>query len=155
MSVLAHFFEQGHWELPIETGIEGQNLSAEDQLFILMQAGLYLSATRGYSAPEVRVCYERVESLCHSLNRPMLLYSALTRQFQYSLVTDKLTATMRIAQRIYALAQEQDDCALMIGANRCLAVTFYYTLCLPMFLLNLLDDRVESELAPKSFLNSL
>ena len=56
----------------------------------------------------------------------MLLYSALTRQFQYSLVTDKLTATMQIAQRVYSLAQEQNDSALMIGANRCLAVTFYY-----------------------------
>jgi len=126
LSVLSHFFEQGRWELQIEMGVESQSLTAEDQIFILMQAGLYLSATRGYSAPEVRMCYERVESLCHSLNYPMLLYSALTRQFQYSLVTDKLTATMRIAQPVYSLAQEQNDSALMIGANRALAVTFYY-----------------------------
>ena len=126
LSVLSHFFEQGRWELQIETGIEEQSLTPEDQIFILMQAGLYLSVTRGYSAPEVRMCYERVESLCHSLKRPMLLYSALTRQFQYSLVTDKLTATMQIAQRVCSLAQEQNDSALMIGAHRALAVTFYY-----------------------------
>ncbi len=126
LSVLAHFFERRRWELQIEMGGKSQSLTAEDQIFILMQAGLYLSVTRGYSAPEVRICYERVESLCHSLNHPMLLYSALTRQFQYSLVTDKLTATMQIAQRVYSLAREQNDPALMIGANRALAVTFYY-----------------------------
>ena len=71
LSVLAHFFEHGRWGSLVETGIEGQNLTAEDQLFILMQAGLYLTATRGIGAPEARICYERAESLCHSLNRPL------------------------------------------------------------------------------------
>ena len=47
LSVLVHFFEHGRWGSPVETGVEGQSLTAEDQLFILMQAGLYLSATRG------------------------------------------------------------------------------------------------------------
>ena len=97
LSVLVHFFEHGRWGSPVEKGVEGQSLTAEDQLFILMQAGLYLTATRGFSAPEVRICYERAESLCHSLNRPLLLYAALMGQWRYSLVTDKLTATMQIA----------------------------------------------------------
>ena len=126
LSVLAHFFEHGRWGSPVETGVEGQSLTAEDQLFILMQAGLYLTATRGLAAPEARICYERAESLCHSLNRPLLLYSALIGQWRYSLVTDKLTATMQIAKRVYSLAQEQNDPALMIGAYRALAVTLYF-----------------------------
>jgi hypothetical protein len=41
-------------------------------------------------------------------------------------VTDKLTAAMRIAERVYSLAQEQDDPALMIGAYRALAGTLHY-----------------------------
>ena len=77
-------------------------------------------------APEVRICYERAESLCHSLNRPLLLYSALIGQWRYSLMTDKLTATMQIAKRVYSLAQEQNDSALMIGAYNALAATLYY-----------------------------
>ena len=85
LSVLAHFFEHGRWGSPVETGVEGQSLTAEDQLFILMQAALYLTATRGFGAPEARICYERAESLCHSLNRPLLLYSALIGQWRYSL----------------------------------------------------------------------
>ena len=48
LSALAHFFEHGRWGSRVETGVEGQSLTPEDQLFILMQAGLYLTATRGY-----------------------------------------------------------------------------------------------------------
>jgi predicted ATPase len=110
----------------VEIGVEGQSLTAEDQLFILMQAGLYLIATRGHSAPEARMCYERAESLCHSLNRPLVLFSALEGQWRYSLMTDKLTATMQIAKRINSLAQEQNDAALMLGAYRALAATLYF-----------------------------
>jgi predicted ATPase len=47
-------------------------------------------------------------------------------QWRYSLWTDKLTATMQIAERIYSLAQEQHNAALMIGAYRVLAVPLYY-----------------------------
>jgi len=126
LSVLAHFFEHGRWGSLVETAVEGQNLTTEDQLFILMQSGLLLTATRGYSAPEVQICYEHVESLSHSLNRPLALYSALISQWRYSLTTDKLTATMQVAKRIYLLAQEENNAALMIGAYRALAVTHHY-----------------------------
>src|SRR6202045_2358338 len=126
LSVLAHFFERGRWGSPAEIGVEGQSLTAEDHLYILMQAALYLTVTRGFAAPEARMCYERVESLCHSLNRPLLLYSALTSQWRYSLWTDKLKATMQIAERVYSLAQEQNDARLMMGAYRVLASTLYF-----------------------------
>ena len=46
LSALAAFFEHGHWGSLAETEVEGQSLSTEDQLFVLMQAGLYLTATR-------------------------------------------------------------------------------------------------------------
>ena len=49
LSVLVHFFEPGRWGSPVETAVEGQSLTAEDQLFILMQAALYITATRGSS----------------------------------------------------------------------------------------------------------
>ena len=127
LSVLAHFFEQGRWGSPVETGVEGQNLTAEDQLFIIMEAGSYLTATRGLGAPEARICYERAEPLCRLLNRPLHLSVALTGQWRYSLHTDKLTETMQIAERIHSLAQEQNDAPLMIEACRALAVTLYHS----------------------------
>jgi hypothetical protein len=123
--VLVHFFEHGRWGSPVEKGVEGQSLTPEDQLFILMQAGIYLSATRG-GAPEARICYERAESLAHSLNRPLLLYSALMGRWRYSHATDRLTATIEIAQRVYSLALEQNDSALLTGAYNALAGTLYF-----------------------------
>jgi hypothetical protein len=126
LSVLARFFKQGRWELPIETGVEGQSLIAEDQLFILMQAALYLTVTRGFAAPEARTCHERAESLCYSLNRPLPLYLALIGLWRYSLMTNKLSATTQIAKRVYSLAQEQSNSELMIGAYRALTVPLYF-----------------------------
>jgi hypothetical protein len=126
LSALAHFFEQGQFGSPLEIGAEGQSLTEEDQLFILIQAGEYLTATRGFAAPEAQICYRRVESLCHSLNRPLIPYAALLDQWRYSLVTDKLSETMQIAKRIYSLAEEQNDPALMIGAYRALAGTLHF-----------------------------
>ena len=120
LSVLIHFFEDGRWESPVQMGAEGQNLTAEDQLFILIQAAVNMTAMRE-SAPEAKICYERAESLCHSLNRPLLLYVALMGQWRYSLVADKLAAAMPLAKRLYSLAQEQNDPALMIGACAAMA----------------------------------
>jgi adenylate cyclase len=74
----------------------------------------------------MRICYERAESLCHSLNDTRLLYVALIGQWRHSLNTDKLTATMQIAKRVYTLAQEQNDPAVMLGACRALAGTLYF-----------------------------
>ena len=96
LSALGHFFEHGRWGSLIETAIEGQSLVAEDQLFILMQAGLYLTVTRGFAAPETGICYERAEPLCHSVNRPRLLFMQLMGQARYALMTDKLSAAMQI-----------------------------------------------------------
>ena len=70
LSVLDHFFEHGRWGSPVKTVAYGQNLTAEDQLFILTQAGLYLTAARGFAAPEARICYGRAQPLCQSLDRP-------------------------------------------------------------------------------------
>jgi len=126
LSVLVHFFELEHWGSPVEAGVEEQSLTTEDQLFILMQAGLYLTTTRGMGASEALICYKRAESLCYSLNRPLVLFSALRGLWRYSLLTDKLSTTMQIAKRVYSLAQDQNDSTLMIGGHRALAVTLYH-----------------------------
>jgi predicted ATPase len=47
-------------------------------------------------------------------------------QWRYSLMHDKLTGAIQIAKRVYALAEKQKSGALMMGAYRALAATFYY-----------------------------
>jgi Anaphase-promoting complex subunit 5 len=124
--VLGHFFERGHWGSLIETATEDQRLTEEDQLFVLMEAGVYLTATRGFAAPETIICYERAEPLCHLVNRPRLLFMQLLGQTRYTLMTDKLSAAMQIAERVHALAQEQNDAGLLIAAYHAFAVIFYF-----------------------------
>jgi predicted ATPase len=126
LTALAHFFDHGRWGSLVETAIERQSLTTEDKLFILMQAGRYLTATRGFGAPEAYVCYERAEPLCRLLNRRRPLCVALVGQWRYSLFTDKLSVTMQIAERVHSLALEQNNPALMIEAYRALAVTLYF-----------------------------
>jgi predicted ATPase len=125
LSVLVHFFENGRWGSLVETAVEGQSLTAEDRLFILMQAAAYLTE-RELGSPEARICHERAEPLCHLLGRPLLLHVALIGQWRYSLHSDKLTTAMQIAERVYSLAQEQDDPSLMIWAYNSLAATLYF-----------------------------
>jgi tetratricopeptide (TPR) repeat protein len=123
--VLAHFFEKGRWGSPPETGVEGQNLTDEDQFFILMQAAAYLTA-RELGSPEARICYDRAEPLCHSLGRPLLLHVALVGQWRHTLFTDKLSAAMQIAERVYSLARQQDDPTRMIWAYNTVATTLFW-----------------------------
>src|SRR6202043_4137232 len=54
-----------------------------------------------------------------------LLYT-LIGQWRYTLVTDKLSAAMQIAERVYSLAQAQDDPTLLIWADNILAATLYF-----------------------------
>jgi hypothetical protein len=126
LSVLVHFFDNGRWGFPAESDVKGQGLTPEDRLFILMQAGLYLTAMRGMGSPEARICYERAEPLCHSLGRPLLLYVALIGQWRYSLHAEKVSTALQIAERANALAQQQNDAALMIGGYRAMASTLHY-----------------------------
>jgi len=77
------------------------------------------------AAPEARMCYERAEPLCHSLNKSRLVFVVLSGQIRYALHGGKLSGAMQIAERMYSLAQEQNDSALMIGACRALACTLY------------------------------
>ena len=114
-------------EITSGNGRRGQRLTAEDQLFILMQAAQYLAATQGLATPEIRVCYERAESLCHSLDRPLLLYVVLMGLWRYDVGADALPVAMKSAERVYSLAQQQNDPALMIGGCVPLAITLYFS----------------------------
>src|SRR5258707_300257 len=91
-----------------------------------MQAGLYLTVTRGFGAPETGICYERAEPLCHSVNRPRLLFMELLGQVRYTLHSDKLSAAMQIAERVHALAQEQNVPGLMLAAYQVFAAIFHF-----------------------------
>jgi len=126
LSILVHFFEGLAWDSPLETGQGEQSLTADDHVFILAEAAINLTVTRGMGAPEARKCYERVESLCTSVNRPALLYSALIGKWRYCLTNDNLTTAIQAAKQVYTVAHKQNDVALLTGAYNALACTTYF-----------------------------
>jgi tetratricopeptide (TPR) repeat protein len=128
VSALAYFFEAGDWGKPKDNSlIDGQGLSAPDQLILLTQAGSYLTAIEGYSFNGATRCYKRVRELSIALGKGSSLYSSLISQWRNSLVTDKLSTTLQIAEETYQLAKSQNDPAQLIGAYRALTDTLYFS----------------------------
>jgi hypothetical protein len=113
--VLAHFFEDGRWGSFVEPAADDQKLTPEDKLFILMQSGQYLTATRGFGAREALICYKAVEALCQACSRVLIPPSAVLGLWRYSLVTDKLSETMRLAKQFFSLAKQHNDVSLTLG----------------------------------------
>jgi tetratricopeptide (TPR) repeat protein len=126
LSALAYFFEDGDWSKPIAERDDGQGLEPLDQLIVLTQAGLNLTATLGYSFDGATRCYTRVRELSIELGKANALYSALTSQWRNSLVTDKMSTTLRIAEDVHKLAEEIDNPALLMGAYRSLTDTLHF-----------------------------
>ena len=63
LTALIHFFEDGRWNSPVKVGVEPQRLTAEDQLFILMQAG-YICHQRAGSPHRNHEIVMSARSLC-------------------------------------------------------------------------------------------
>src|SRR5438105_1733158 len=61
-----------------------------------------------------------------SVGNDSLLYSVLLSQWRYSLVTNYLTVTIKLAKDLYALATKESDPALLLGAYRALATSLYF-----------------------------
>ena len=126
LATLVHFFQRGSWQAPLHTGSGEQILSQEDQLYILMQVTLHLSMTQGIQLAEVRICHERAVPLCESLGRTDLLFVALVGQWRCSLVTSRLTTTLRLAEQIDSLARQRKQPAPLMKAHMAMAATLYY-----------------------------
>src|SRR6516162_1742844 len=78
--------------------------------------GHLITGIRGMGAPEAGLCCERAESLARSPS----FYRVLLGQWRQSLSTGKLSATLQIAKRLYALAQDaqpqSEDSSLTFSA---------------------------------------
>ena len=62
-------------------------------------------------------------SLARSSAPPVTLIG----QWRFTVVSDKLSAAMQVAERVYSLAQERDDPTLKIWGYNTLAATLYWS----------------------------
>jgi tetratricopeptide (TPR) repeat protein len=127
LSALAHFCHEGDWARPVDpVPPEVQGLEPEEQLAVLTQAGLFLTAQQGYVSNEKRACYDTVRRLATRLGQPLHLYQALVAQHREWLVTREFDATLQLADEVFALARQHDHPALLVGARRAQATTRFF-----------------------------
>jgi predicted ATPase len=109
------------------------------QLELLLQTTLAtsLSATQGYGASEVKQAYTRARELCREFGDHLQLAPVLWGLWRFYLIRSDLDVAYELAQHFLQLAQNEQDAALLVGANFALGAT-----C---------DNRGEFESAQKHF----
>jgi class 3 adenylate cyclase/tetratricopeptide (TPR) repeat protein len=89
-----------------------------DEIRSTVALGSVLIATRGFAAPEVRATYSRANELCEKGGNARELLSSLGGLLTYYQVHGPLSDARVLADRIFRLAEEMGDRALIITAHR-------------------------------------
>jgi len=127
LSALAHFCHEGDWARPIDPAPpEVQGLEPADQLEVLTQAGLYLTARKGYTADELRICFDRVRQLAFELGQPVNLYQSVVAQYLDAMMTRELGAALQLGDELLELARRLESPPLLVGARRARCIALLY-----------------------------
>jgi hypothetical protein len=119
LHVLSHFVVNLNWREPHPA------LVPEDALEVLLDAGIHLTATRGYAAPEVEDCYATAERLAEELHDTQSLLAIRLAQCRLYRVRGDLRRSLGVAEAIDdALHGAATD--RRVVAERALASTLFY-----------------------------
>jgi DNA-binding winged helix-turn-helix (wHTH) protein/predicted ATPase len=91
--------------------------------------GGVLIATRGFTSPEVEQTYARARRLCQQLGETPQRFSALLGlwHFYWMSCTAGLQPARELAAQLLAVAQDQDDTALLLQAHTASGLTYFHT----------------------------
>jgi len=93
---------------------------------MLIALGASLSATRGYTAPEVGETYTRARQLGEHLEEPQQLFPILRGLFHYYNVRAELQTAHALGAQLLTLAQQVQDSAMLVAAHRALGATLFH-----------------------------
>jgi TOMM system kinase/cyclase fusion protein len=93
---------------------------------MLITLGASLSATRGYTAPEVGETYTRARQLGEHLEEPQQLFPILRGLFHYYNVRAELQTAHALGAQLLTLAQQVQDSAMLVAAHRALGATLFH-----------------------------
>jgi hypothetical protein len=97
VSVLSHFFDRGKWGQFGRPISQDQGIPQSERLDILLQASEYLTATRGYAAPEVEETCAAAVDLSKELRDAASEQRARYGLWRYWLVSGNLNKAMELA----------------------------------------------------------
>ncbi|HYH65488.1 MAG TPA: hypothetical protein VD866_12400, partial [Urbifossiella sp.] len=128
VSLLSHFFEDGHWGARVGPAADRDAYDDEQFLTLLMESGEFLTATRGYAAPAVRACYAPALEMCRAKQPPdARLTQAQYGLWRYYLVHDDLRDARELAETILAAAEaEGAGPEVTLAAHRAVCSTAFY-----------------------------
>jgi predicted ATPase len=98
---------------------------ARRELPLLVTLGVQLQVVQGYAAPEVEQIYHRAWTLCEQLKEAPPLFRVLWGLWMFYEVSSHLEKSRELAQRLFTLAHEAQDSALLIQACMATAVTSF------------------------------
>lgn len=128
ISILSHFFARGGWSrLALPDGSPDQQLSKVDQVIVLLHAGTYLCATKGYSALEVEQTSSAALALCDEVDDPALKFRAIVGIIRFCVMRGDVIKGYRLAHELRAIADSKSlPVDMCVMALRVLATVQFF-----------------------------
>jgi predicted ATPase/DNA-binding SARP family transcriptional activator len=106
--------------LPASPELSRQELNLQIALFAP------LAAARGYASPDLGKAYQRAYDLCRQVDDGPLLFQVLYGLWGHNLVRMKLNTARNLAQQCLAMAQNSQNHAHLLEANRIMGETAFH-----------------------------
>jgi tetratricopeptide (TPR) repeat protein len=103
-----------------------ENHRPQQELVLNLRLGVSLGAIRGYTSPEVQQAYARALEISQRLEQTPQLFPALWGLWLYYEQKGELLRAQEIADRLLAVAQQQDDPILLIQAHHAAGGTNFF-----------------------------
>ena len=95
------------------------------ELEMQLALGPALMAIKGYSAPEIEPVYARARELCRQAGQPFQLFAATWGLWLYYQQGGQLKQARELTEEVLAVAEQQDDPALLLQAHHAAWATFH------------------------------
>ena len=96
---------------------------ARHELPLQIALGMQLQVTEGYAAPEAERTYSRARALCEQIQEAKPLFPVLWGLWLFYKVRSELGKARELAERLFRLAERDQDPAQLLQVRQALAVT--------------------------------
>jgi predicted ATPase len=96
------------------------------EVYIHINLGTSLLATKGYAAPEVAQTYTRARHLRQHLDDPHQLFPVLRGLWNYYNTRAEHQTAHALGEQLLARAQQAQDAAMLVAAHRALGATLFF-----------------------------
>lgn len=115
-----------HKALALLGQLPGGVESMQQELQIQLALGVALTATKGYSTPDVAQAFNRARELCQQLGNPVQLFPVLHGLWRFHNVRAEHYTARELGEQLLSLAQEAQDPHLLLEAHWARGATMFW-----------------------------